>query len=1096
MSVRVRVANYLEMLSRSRVLQIVCIGGILSIAACSNGARPDPVGEYSTELDVSADKQPVVSRALQAGTYLIEMREQEIDVRLVVDAGELHVELEDKTPRHGVLYQVVSLAAPGKLRVQLRSADHRTKQGRAQLRIARWKRKLDAPSSALESGFTAFGAAGQQTALATPEAWARAADLLHEAVSQFEIARDDAARADAAYSLANVQYGARDEWTATVRATEIAAEAFAASGNAIGVHNAATLRAAAELDLAAAMNSGTQQAEQRAMYEAADRRLAEATAFFTANGLPVRAQYATNMRGVRAVNMGDYQAADLYLSQAVAMARANRDVGEEAKALANLATTHNLRGYMAQAAEEYAALLPIVDRDAQPYLYAALLGNYGFCLIALGDFDQALELHLEALAIYTKIGDRDERATELAALGGLYFRMGDTGRALETLRSAITAQEQVSDTRGLASTLRVAANASAALGQHADALEYLHRSAQMDANTHSVARTSVLIAGELRALGDLSGAEKELVKPLAYANPLVKANALEERARLRVAQRKPAAAIADFRAADQQYSQLGLEFNRIDTNAALSQLLLAADDLAGAGAAADEAVSIATRIRTKSANPEWRARFLSARYGPFEARIAVDLADKTAGPQQSAWRGFRTAERVRARSLSDELAFDARGGVRTDPQDAALRARLTSQQLRLEARIQRQDPDTAGTFELRRAIEETRAQLDQNRLRGGGIASGASALPDSLSAIQPKLPADTAVLAYFVGDAVSHAWLLTSHEMRHGVLAGRVPLQRAVDAAIDAQRRTNGDGRAERELSVMLLGNLLAGLGEKRMLVITDGPLDGVPFAALPLAGSDNQLLVDRFVLGYAPSLALAMGAAPRTRDRATRVAVVSDPVYAADDLRLAARGDGGNFRGPPKPSPNNFTRLPYSALEASAVTKAFGATDTIRLSGFDASVPEVLKLAADNLAVLHFATHALARKDFPEQSALYLSEYSRDGSLLSDNRLTASEIAQSGLHAEVVVLSGCATGDGDELRGEGVLGLAYGFLANGSRSVVAALWPIEDASTARFMKEFYGSYRESRRASEALRNAQLRMRGNVAPAVWASFVVRADEFP
>jgi hypothetical protein len=60
------------------------------------------------------------------------------------------------------------------------------------------------------------------------------------------------------------------------------------------------------------------------------------------------------------------------------------------------------------------------------------------------------------------------------------------------------------------------------------------------------------------------------------------------------------------------------------------------------------------------------------------------------------------------------------------------------------------------------------------------------------------------------------------------------------------------------------------------------------------------------------------------------------------------------------------------------------------------------------------------------------------------------------------VVLSGCATGDGRELRGEGVLGLTYGFLANGSNTVVASLWPVEDALTARFMEEFYTAYRAS----------------------------------
>jgi CHAT domain-containing protein len=295
-----------------------------------------------------------------------------------------------------------------------------------------------------------------------------------------------------------------------------------------------------------------------------------------------------------------------------------------------------------------------------------------------------------------------------------------------------------------------------------------------------------------------------------------------------------------------------------------------------------------------------------------------------------------------------------------------------------------------------------------------------------------------------------------------------------------------------------LLGKLLDGVGQKRLLVIPDGPLNGVPFAALALPGTDSDLLIDHFVLSYAPSLGLALHAERRATPHPTRVAVISDPVYAPDDRRfmVASAVAGGILRGPRQASPDNLTRLPYSALEARAVLNAFGGGETIRLEGFDATTAQVLKLPANDLAVLHFATHAVARRDSPEQSALFLSGYAPDGSLRADSRLTANEITRSGLHADLVVLSGCSTGNGSELRGEGVLGLTYGFLANGSRSVVAALWPIEDASTARFMNEFYRAYRASGRAADALRTAQLRTRGSAATAVWSSFVVRANEFP
>jgi CHAT domain-containing protein len=461
------------------------------------------------------------------------------------------------------------------------------------------------------------------------------------------------------------------------------------------------------------------------------------------------------------------------------------------------------------------------------------------------------------------------------------------------------------------------------------------------------------------------------------------------------------------------------------------------------------------------------------------------------------WHAFRVAEDVRARSLSDELAVGAGAAIRTeDPQEAALRARLTALQLRLESAIQRQDVGDGSTAVLRRNVEETRAQIDAIRTRHG-VAPGESSLPESLASVQRGLPGDTAVLAYFVGDSAAYVWLLTHDRLDYAALPDRNTLERLIVAA-QRERRGGSSTSASNSLGSALFGHLLDNLHAERLLLLADGPLNSVPFAALPLPGARGDLLIDRFVIANAPSLALAMLHPAHVRSSKTRVAVVSDPVYAPDDrrLQLAMGGEAPNFRGPVAPSPNSLTRLPFSALEASAVTTAFGADETIQLSGFDAVPTRVLQLPSRELAVLHFATHAVARTDAPDQSALYLTEYARDGTRLPASQLTALDIARSGLRADVVVLSGCATGDGNALRGEGVLGLTYEFLANGSHSVVASLWPIEDASTARFMNEFYRAYRETGRAADALRAAQLRTRANASSSVWSSFVVRANEFP
>jgi CHAT domain-containing protein len=259
--------------------------------------------------------------------------------------------------------------------------------------------------------------------------------------------------------------------------------------------------------------------------------------------------------------------------------------------------------------------------------------------------------------------------------------------------------------------------------------------------------------------------------------------------------------------------------------------------------------------------------------------------------------------------------------------------------------------------------------------------------------------------------------------------------------------------------------------------------------------GAPREQLIDRFVISAAPSLALAMRPGRVATVEPRQIVVISDPVYTPDDRRLTvAVNDTGSYRG--AESSGRLARLPYSAIEARAVVRAFEGANVIELAGFNATARRVIELPSERLDVLHFATHAVARRDAPEQSALFLSEYAADGSALAADRLTADDIARSGLHANVVVLSGCATGDGRELRGEGVLGLTYGFLANGSKTVVASLWPVEDALTARFMEEFYAAYRATGRAPDALRTAQLRTRGTSAQAVWSSFVVRANELP
>jgi tetratricopeptide (TPR) repeat protein len=1096
MSARGGANDTIKKYPRARAIQIVSVIWAVCVGGCSRGFAAAPLGEYSTDVVVTGNHPHNLSRQLDAGVYLVEVRERDIDLRVRVDAGNRHSELADAYLRHGLYRTVVRLTEPTRLDLTLDSVDLRNWKGAAALRILRWpETAADAPPDERLLGFEALGKGSELIARDTTQAWQAALEPFRGAARHFQAANDLQSLAEAEYQAGYVESALLFRFAESRRTALSALAHFQAAGDSVGAQRAELLLALDEFNLASGVSPDAPRAQQLALLNAAGRRAKEAQIFFEARDLQSDALAALSMSCSGDAVLGRMDDSALVFETIRRRARARGDQYFEVTATQNLGALALNKGDAVRAAAMYESVLPLVDRPRNPELYASLLSQLGHALIALGEFDRAQTLHAEALALFAARGDDSQKARELAALAAIQFRSGNVDRALATIESALPLYESTNDHDGYVSALRLAGNAAATLGRHALAISYLRNARIHDPNGITIDHTLVLLAGELRLQGALGEAEQILSQVVSSLNDSTRADALQERARLRQRQGRDADALADLRAADAIYARLRLDFDRIDSSSALAGALLASGDLEGAGRAADTAVALETRIRVKAANPEMRARFLSASYAPYEALIEVELATKPRDPE-AIWRAFRTAEAIRARSLTDRLAHGERGAPpATDPQIENLRETVTALQVDLERRTRGGDAAEADLLEARRRIDEARAQLDARLLTSNVVeASNDFTIPEARATVQAALPEDTAVLAYFVGDARTHVWLLTRKEMRHATIPGRSVLQDLVSAFIARQRSAI---KSADSTSTTLLGGVLVGVTAKRLLVLPDGPLNGLPFAALPSPRTPGrELLLDRFVITSAPSLALALHRAATQGRETTRVAVISDPVYTPDDRRLtAAVSTPSQYRGLEEHS-DRLARLPYSAIEARAVRRAFDTADIIELTGFDATARRVIELPSRQLRVLHFATHALVRRDAPEQSALFLSEYSPQGVPLSSDRLTADDITRSGLRADVVVLSGCATGDGRELRGEGVLGLTYGFLANGSNAVVASLWPVEDALTARFMEEFYGAYRASGRAADALRVAQLRSRASVGTSVWSSFVVRASSLP
>lgn len=106
------------------------------------------------------------------------------------------------------------------------------------------------------------------------------------------------------------------------------------------------------------------------------------------------------------------------------------------------------------------------------------------------------------------------------------------------------------------------------------------------------------------------------------------------------------------------------------------------------------------------------------------------------------------------------------------------------------------------------------------------------------------------------------------------------------------------------------------------------------------------------------------------------------------------------------------------------------------------------------------------------------------------DGVLTVSDPYSLRWDTDLVTLSACETGLGKIASGDDVIGLTRGFLYAGARSIVASLWQVDDAATARLMTSFYRNL-ETNDKREALRLAQIETRASYPqPMYWAAFQV------
>jgi CHAT domain-containing protein len=325
---------------------------------------------------------------------------------------------------------------------------------------------------------------------------------------------------------------------------------------------------------------------------------------------------------------------------------------------------------------------------------------------------------------------------------------------------------------------------------------------------------------------------------------------------------------------------------------------------------------------------------------------------------------------------------------------------------------------------------------------------------------------------------------------------------------------------------------LLAGKSE--LIVVPDESLHRLPFEVLLTGkpeGKWEQLpyLVRDFAISYAPSVSVLSFLKTQPQHTAPKDFVAfGDPIVGKDDqmndqakmLASAIRKDsskdrslvvkperfallrklfGSSTRGA-STGPLRFDRLPFSRDEAIEIAGLFPAGKADVFLGKDATEEKAkTKDLLSQYGIVHFSTHGLPNEDRPRFSSLIMSSPVKGetaSETVEDGWLSAYEIFNLKLNANLVVLSACETGLGKEVKGEGLMSLTRAFMYAGAPSVVVSLWKVNDAASKDLMVAFYRHLQqpvngEKLGYSEALRRAQLEMigKGN-SPKFWAPFVL------
>ncbi|NET55238.1 MAG: tetratricopeptide repeat protein [Symploca sp. SIO2E6] len=879
-------------------------------------------------------------------------------------------------------------------------------------------------------------------------------------------------------------------------------------------------------------------------------------------------------------SLGEKPKALEFYNQALLLIRAVGARGGEATTLNNLGLVYNSLGEKQKALEFYNQALPLYKAVGDRVGEATTLTNIGSVYNSLGEKQKALEFYNQALPLRRAVGDRDGEAATLNHLGGVYHDLGKNYKALEFYNQALPLRRAVGDRGGEASTLNNIGSVYNSLGEKYKALEFVNQALPLlravgdrggEATTISnigfvydslgekqkalefynqalpLSRLVGDRGGEATTLSNLASLQRSQGNLKEALTMMDSAITIIEDLRTKVA--SPELRTSYFASKQfyyQFYIDLLMQLHQQDPNQGYDAKALHASERSRARSLLELLTEANTDIR-QGVEPQLveQERTLQQKLDTIEKRRVELFSGNYTKEQATAIE----QEREQLLSQYQEIQTKIRA---TSPRYAA----LTQPEPLTLTEIQQQilDEDTLllqyslgeersylwavsktsiSSYELppRAEIETAAKQFyELLKTRGFQLEQRSCTNPDN----PPGVKTPGSQLKSSKDDSTR-----VSYQIQSLIPVLRQPRQPCRDVACNVstgflveneagcEEDTRGTigvenvkaNKSVSQLSQILLAPVAEELDNKRLLIVSDGALQYIPFSALPLPGTSGEnvvpLLANHEIVNLPSATTLGIirqeqatkKTAPKAMPTAVRkatIAILADPVFSSDDQRITTSKQQSSPTLPQQLLDRSaretdigvWKRLPGTRTEAEAIMALV--PDSERVHGFDfaANREMITNPELSNYRIIHLATHGLLNSSNPELSGVVLSLFDEQGNS-QNGFLRLHDVFNLNLPAELVVLSACQTGLGQEVKGEGLVGLTRGFMYAGSPRVLVSLWNVSDEATAELMSRFYRKMlQEGLSATAALRAAQLEMQQETqwsAPYYWAAFTLQGE---